>query len=233
MNHGEAANGRDNKTSQPAQEYDANIEKTIPMYRLFHEQTMDLVTTLHPEPQAWLDAGCGTGALAARASEKFDITRFFLTDPSSAMVEIAEEKLLDIRDRCTFIVSGTEELHLPHESLDVISAILSHHYVSLEVRQLITENCYHMLKPGGLYITFESIRPATETGLQIGLERWRQVQLQTGKSPAAVAKHISRYGIEFLPIPIAQHLDLLRDSGFTTVELFWASYLQAGFYAIK
>lgn len=90
-----------------------------------------------------------------------------------------------------------------------------------------------MLKPGGVYINVESIRPLTEKGLQVGLERWRQAQITAGKPLESVTKHISRYGIEFLPMPVSYHLDLLREAGFTTVELFWASYLQAGFYAVK
>ena len=32
---------RDNRTSQPADEYDLNVEKTIPFYRQFHEQTLE------------------------------------------------------------------------------------------------------------------------------------------------------------------------------------------------
>jgi tRNA (cmo5U34)-methyltransferase len=223
---------RDNKTSQPAQEYDSNINKTIPMYRLFHEQTLDLVETLMPQPQTWLDAGCGTGILACEAVERFSQTLFTLADPSAAMVEIAQFKLPQQR-RCTYIPAGTEDLTLPADSFDVITAILSHHYASPEIKRRITENCYRMLKPGGVYINFESIRPLTATGLQIGLDRWRRAQLRAGKSPEAVTKHISRYGIEFLPITVAEHLKLLNGSGFTAVELFWSSYLQAGFYAIK
>jgi tRNA (cmo5U34)-methyltransferase len=67
----------------------------------------------------------------------------------------------------------------------------------------------------------------------IGLQRWRQHQLDSGKPAEEVEKHISRYGVELLPITIEQHLALLRQVGFSTVEILWASGLQAGFYAIK
>ena len=55
-------------------------------------------------------------------------------------------------------------------------------------------------------------------------------QLAAGKSPDAVAKHISRYGVEFLPVTVAEHLTVMGNSGFAAVELFWSSYMQAGFY---
>lgn len=224
---------RDNKTSQSAQEYDANIEKTIPLYSLLHEQTIGLIESYQPHTKSWLDTGCGTGILIEKAAKHFAGTQFTLADPSNAMLDIAQAKLSTDQERCSFLASGTENIKLPPNSFDVITAILAHHYASPEARQEITKKCYSLLKPGGMYITFESIRPATETGLQIGLERWRQAQLKSGKSVDAVTKHIARYGIEFLPITIAMHLDVLRDSGFSTAELFWASYMQAGFYAIK
>ena len=223
---------RDNKTSQSAQEYDANIQKTIPLYAVIHEQVLDLVKTLRAKPQDWLDAGCGTGILVEKAAGRFDKTNFILSDPSDAMLEIAKNKLPQ-EARFSFVLGATEDLCRPSGSVDVITAILSHHYVETEIKRKITENCYNMLKPGGVYINVESIRPLSEQGLQTGLERWRQAQLNAGKSPDAVVKHISRYGIEFLPSPASFHIELLHGAGFASAELFWASYLQAGFYAVK
>ena len=223
---------QDNTTSQSAQDYDANIEKTIPFHATIHEQAMNIAQTLHPQPQKWLDAGCGTGSLALKAAKRFSQTEFTLADPSNAMLEIAKNKLSQER-RCTFVLCATQDLCLEPGSFDVITAILAHHYVEQDIKRKITSNCYKMLNPGGVYINLESIKPLTEKGLQVGLERWRQAQIAAGKSQEAVAKHIGRYGIEFLPVPISFHLDLLHETGFATVEMFWASHMQAGFYAIK
>ena len=224
---------RDNRTSQPASEYDGNIEKTIPFYRMFHKQTVELVSTHNPEPQTWLDTGCGTGRLVLEAAKVFTATQFTLADPSGAMLEIAQEKLSAYKQCCTYVLGGTEEITFPDNTFDVITAILAHHYVVPEVRSKITAACYRMLKPGGIYITFESIRPRTDAGLKNGLARWQREQLAVGKSSDAVAKHISRYGVEFLPITVAEHLTVMGNSGFAAVELFWTSYMQAGFYGIK
>ncbi len=225
---------RDNKTSQPAQEYDAKVEKTLPLYRLFHEHTLDLIKVAKPTPAVWLDTGCGSGNLVGKAVKDFAKTHFILADPSEAMLSVAREKFENDKDvDLEFIQSGTERLDCAKESIDVITAIMSHHYFDIEMRKKATENCYRMLKEGGVYVTFESIRPQSEKGLQIGLERWAQAQLRQGKILQEVEKHISRYGVEFFPISIDSHLQLLKDLGFSTVEVFWASVMQAGVYAIK
>lgn len=128
--------------------------------------------------------------------------------------------------------AGSEEL-VCTDNFDVVTAIMSHHYLSEELRKQATKNCYKLLKQGGVYITFETIRPTSRLGMQIGLERWQNAQLLSGKDTAAVAKHINRYGIEIFPITIQEHIDILREAGFSTVEVLWVSCMQAGFYAIK
>jgi tRNA (cmo5U34)-methyltransferase len=221
---------RDNKTSQSAAQYDANVEKTIPRYSQFHLETLDLVGAVNPKPLLWLDTGCGTGNLAAKAADRFAGVRFILSDPSAAMLDIAREKLQGIE--AEYVLSGSEALS-PAGLVDVVTAIMSHHYLTAEQRRQATENCFAALKPGGVYVTFETIRPCSEAATAIGLQRWRQHQLNSGKPAEEVEKHISRYGVELLPITIEEHLQLLRQAGFSSVEILWASGLQAGFYALK
>lgn len=223
---------KDNKTSQPAGEYDGNIGKTMPFYDLFHANTIGLVEVVKPDPAQWLDTGCGTGTLAALASERFGQTRFVLADPSPAMLDLARAKLTG--PAFDFCPGGTEDLRFDAESFDVITAILAHHYYpSIEGKQSAAANCFRMLKPGGVYVNFESFRPASGQGFQIAIEVWRRAQLARGKEEASVGKYLSRCGVEFFPAPLEDNVRLLRETGFTVVEIFWVSGMQAGMYAIK
>lgn len=221
---------KDNKTSQAAINYDANVHKTIPRYHMIHDETLDLIKETVSKPQSWLDTGCGTGTLLTKAIENFGQLRFVAVDPSNEMLQIAAKKLAN--NEVTYVLSGSEDLNYP-EKFDVVTAIMAHHYLAEEERSKATQNCYNMLNQGGIYITFETIRHSTEAGTQIGLKRWRKAQILNGKSPDVADKHISRYGSELLPITIEAHVKLLREIGFSTVEAFWVSGMQAGFYGIK
>lgn len=221
---------QDNKTSQAASDYDANVSKTIPYYTLFHEETIKLVKACGIVAGSWLDTGCGTGNFVMKAKEQFKDVNFIVADPSKGMLEIAKDKLSAMDVPC--LLAGTEEL-CNEGPFEVVTAILAHHYLDKMLRVKATQNCYAMLKPGGVYITFETIRPATETGTKIGLQRWRDTQIANGKSADSADKHISRYGTELLPITIESHLLLLRETGFSIAEILWVSGMQAGFYAIK
>jgi tRNA (cmo5U34)-methyltransferase len=221
---------QDNKTSQAAALYDANVHKTIPYYHKFHDEVLELVRVINPYPAAWLDTGCGTGTLIAKAAGSFDAVKFVAADPSAAMLELARTKLADLT--VDYVQSGSEALSML-DKFDVISAIMAHHYLDSAGRAAATENCFAALKNGGIFVTFETIRPFSERGVAAGLERWRTHQLASGKSAEEVDKHIGRYGVELLPITIEDHLRLLRETGFSSVEILWASGLQAGFYAVK
>lgn len=226
----------DNATPHGSAGYDAEIVKTIPLYGRFHEETIDLVRAIVPEVSVWLDTGCGTGYLVEQASPVFTETRFLLADPAAAMLDLARSRLSSLAPGRISLLGAlkTEQLlDQAFETPDVITAIQSHHYGPEEARKEATSVCFQLLKTGGLYITFENIRPDTAQGTQIGLDRWCAFQRRAGRPDQAVDEHRARFGKNYFPITVPEHLALLKASGFKTVELFWLSYMQAGIYAIK
>jgi len=118
-------------------------------------------------------------------------------------------------------------------AVDVITAIQSHHYLSLDERYHAIKSCYNNLNENGVYLAFENIRPLTKKGTEIGKEYWKKFQISKGKTVEEAENHIKRFDVEYFPITIEEHLSLLRKIGFSAVEIFWYSYMQAGFYCIK
>ncbi len=108
-----------------------------------------------------------------------------------------------------------------------------HHYLDKPTRVQATINCFNMLKQNGIFVTFENIMPFSDSGRIIGLTTWSGYQTSKGTAIVDVNRHIQRYGKEYFPISIIDHINLLKDSGFREVEVLWASFMQAGFYAIK
>ena len=90
----------DNLSSHLSTVYDGAVRSTIPYYDCLHEETCAWVRAIRPSVDAWLDTGCGTGALAAKALEFFPETKFTLADPSPEMLAVARQRL---GDRATFL----------------------------------------------------------------------------------------------------------------------------------
>ena len=222
----------DNTSPHSAADYDRNIERTIPYYSFFYHQTLDLVAALGLDSFQWLDCGCGTGTMAKMALEMFPNAEFTLCDPSEDMVNIARQKLESDKRVREYRVAGTETVG-DVSRFDVVTAIQSHHYFRENERVRATQNVYRALKDGGIYVYFENTAPMTEKGKDIVMERWARYQRERGRTETEIGIHRLRYGKNYFPISLTAHLDNLKQCGFTTVEPFWSSYMQAGFYAIR
>lgn len=229
-------NPSDNTTPYKACQYDTNVRETISYYELFHTEAIDLVNLLKPDANLWLDTGCGTGYLVEKALPHFPHTSFVLADPAENMLVEARKRLRNIpHDRISFIASATSADLRRNLSLqpDIITAMMCHHYLKPAKRRNATSACFDLLAPKGIYITFENIRPTSEKGIELGLERWGKFQSSQGRSPAVVDEHLKRFNNAYFPITVNEHLSLLKECGFHVAELFWYSQMQAGFYAIK
>ncbi len=226
---------KDNKSSYNSSIYDESITTVLPYYTEFHGQVIDMVKMLSLKKEGsikWLDTGCGTGTLALRALDELsgsDI-EFTLCDPSEGMLEVAKEKLRGKDIRYNTVSSDA----LPYENeFDIVTAIQSHHYYDVETRDIAVRKCYRALKVGGIFMTFENIRMSTEESDAMALERWGQFLLDHGWTPEGVKNHQARRGVETFPITIEQHLEMLKNAGFKSVDILWVSYMQAGFWARK
>ncbi len=226
----------DNTTSHLASDFDVEVVVTIPYYQSFHDETVNLINAMDFNPKTWLDTGCGTGAMVNRAIKDFPETKFILCDPSVDMLDLAQQKLKSYPFGDLLFLKPLPTQDFPPglcASPDVITAIQSHHYLTPDQRKKATQGCYELLRDDGVYITFENIRPATLEGTKIGMEYWKNFQIKSGRDPKVADVNLDRFDREFFPITVEEHLQLLRETGFRVVELFWFSYLQAGFYAIK
>lgn len=224
----------DNATPHGSGDYDEEVRTTIPYYETFHRETLGLVRTVRPEPEKWLDTGCGTGFLLEMATDVFPGCVFYAADPSKGMMDACKAKLAGKKNIVFLDPAGTGDLSDGRLSgADVITAIQSHHYLDREGRRAATENCFGILKRGGVFIAFENVRPATERGIRVGLDRWGAFQRDHGRSAEAVENHRERFDRKYFPVTVRDHVALLEDTGFSVVELFWYSCMQAGFYAIK
>ncbi|MGP8079423.1 MAG: class I SAM-dependent methyltransferase [Dehalococcoidales bacterium] len=217
--------------------YNSVVRQIMPFYDTVHSETVDLVKTIKPDVKQWLDTGCGTGNLVELALKAFPDTGFILADPTEKMIQAAAVRLkVSYGQRVTFLPPTSTEGLPAHKDVlktQVITAILCHHYYHPEQRRTATGVCYQLLDPGGVYITVENIMPDSVHGTHLAIERWKRFQVEHGRTAIMAEKHAARLNSEYFPITVQEHLTLLKETGFKTVELFWKSHMQAGFYAIK
>lgn len=227
----------DNATPHKAAEYDKSVRQTIPFYEAIQSEVVDLIRTVRPGVNCWLETGCGTGYLVEIAMSHFPRTNFVLTDPSESMLKQAMTRLIGQPEgRVRFLPTTPSQnlgVYLSKLHPQVITAVLNHHYLHKPQRHEATQICHQLLDECGVFVTVENITPGTEEAISWGLERWKRFQIEQGRSKSIVEEHAKRFNSEYFPISVEEHISLLREIGFKSVSLFWMSHMQAGFYAIK
>lgn len=223
----------DNASSHNADQYDRQIRLTIPHYDDIHEEILNFVKVQCPNPETWLDTGCGTGAFIRKAHDIFPETEFFIADPSEGMLKKARQNLEGCRysliGRC-----GTADIPATTDRrFDVITAIQCHHYLSMEGRKEAARACYSLLEDGGFFITSENIRPFSQEGIARSLASWGAFQRNAGRKEDAVKDHLDRFDREYFPITVTEHLQGFRDAGFPVAEILWLSGMQGVFWCRK
>ena len=202
----------DNKSAFAVNQYDENVRKVIPFYDEIYAQIFSVIEAYCGDrPLAVLDTGCGTGTLGQMALERLHLSELLLCDPSEKMLADAQGKLKN--QVCEFHCVGSEKLDFENR--------FSHHYFDRATREVAVRNCFKALKAGGIFICFENTAPFTEYGVSNMLKRLETYEIKAGRTPEEVKSHSARYNREFFPI------------GFSVAELFWHSYMQSGFYAVK
>lgn len=204
---------------------------TVPGYNALLSEVVDIVRSIGIKPRYWIDTGCGTGNLASRAISVFDDTQFIFADPSPEMISAAKKKM-NGNMRCSYVTKGTEQLSMGDETIDVISAVLCHHYYGADERKTATENCYRLLKEGGAYITIEHVKHSDDSA-KISKERWKLFLMDKGRTEEEAEGYLSRFGTVFFPIAAEEHIALLKECGFRTAGMFWYTCSDVGVYGIK
>ncbi|MCI8464816.1 MAG: class I SAM-dependent methyltransferase [Lachnospiraceae bacterium] len=116
---------------------------------------------------------------------------------------------------------------------EFVFADISEKMLELSKSRFRAEGNQFKIRRNGVFFTFENIRPNSEVGKQIALQRWTKYQIEHGKSQKEADEHKKRYERGYYPIRIESHLEMMRRCGFQSVELIWMSYMQAGFMGIK
>jgi tRNA (cmo5U34)-methyltransferase len=187
-----------------------------------------------PQARHVLDVGCGAGNYTLKLLEFLPSLDATLIDLSQPMLERARERVgRATGGRITTIQADIREVRLPEGEFGIVlaAAVLHHLRTDQEWRDVFTA-LHRALRPGGSLWVFDLVESSIPA---VGrLLRRRYGEYLTGLKGEAYRDQVFAYvEKEDTPRPLLFQLDLLRQVGFSQVEVLHKNVCFAAFGAVK
>ena len=206
------------------------MAKRIVGYEELTKKVSDIINEYVPDPHIWLDTGCGTGGLIRMNIDRFPKTQFVLADPSSDNIAAAKQ-LMNGEQRCLYVTNPTDRLNFGDSTLDAITAMFCHHYYSdIEDKKRAISNCFRMLKKGGIFITAEHARHDDQDSADA---EWISFMTGAGLPEEFAKEMVARRDKEYYPLTASAYVELLKECGFSKIDVFWSTCSDMGIVARK
>ncbi len=175
-------------------------------------------------PRRVLDVGCGHGVIAARMLREIPETTLVGVDGSTAMLELAHERLAPLGDRFTLAQADFETLtpsDLPGGPFGVAFAVQSIHNSSDEGKKRTLASVRSVLAPNGLFLLLDRIQLATPALFGVYRSVWDVLGPtfygQQNEGRTLDEHERSRVARGDKPGSLEQNLLWLREAGFAQV----------------
>jgi tRNA (cmo5U34)-methyltransferase len=195
---------------------------------------MQAATATNPQATHSLDIGCGAGNYTLKLLQKLPDLKVTMLDLSQPMLDRARERVSAVTNReVTTIQGDIREVELEEDTFEVMMAAAVLHHLREEAEwRAVFAKLYAALKPGGSLWISDLIAhavPALQTMM------WhRYGEYLTGLKDEAYRDHVFAYvAQEDTPRPLLFQIDMLREVGFSQVEILHKNSSFAAFGAIK
>ncbi len=207
--------------------YAASAPRKVPGLADLHRMVMLLLAEDAPADARILVVGAGGGMEIKAMAEAQPAWRFTGVDPSPAMLDLARQTLKPFADRVD-LVQGTID-DAPAGPFDGATCLLTLHHLDRDERLRTLKDIHCRIRPRAMLVIAEHSAPDPDP------ERWMTRSVAFGdreKLDWAKAVATARMMMEHLPLLTpAQEEELLREAGFTDVELYYAAFSFRGWVA--
>lgn len=210
-----------------------------PTYAALLEATVDAVAAHVERPRHVLDLGAGTGNVSVALRKRFPQAALVALDGSSAMLSVAQKRLLDAAfvHRAFGARGWTKDLG----TYDAVTSAGAVHHLEARGKQRLFRDIFALLRPGGVLVLADPVAGETRAQARLYEDAWVNVIARN------LAKAGKAVGVEDIrrehrrvqkaegdvPSPLRHQLRWLSEAGFTRVDCWWKSFGFAVFGGVR
>jgi len=221
------------------------------------ETIVRLIGETQHSVEAVLDLGCGTGSLMSSVLGAFPEATVTGIDFDPAILWLAEARLARFGDRTHVVLADMRSASWTREvpsQLDAVVSATALHWLNAAQLSDVYRQIAPLMRPGAIFLNADhvgsdspEIQRAWERRRDLALSRqggaqsdhwdafWREYSQALGFDLDPIRRRVAgdwEDGIED-GLPLAWHLDRLRESGFASVDCFWRSDCDAIYGGVR
>jgi tRNA (cmo5U34)-methyltransferase len=209
--------------SNPVQ-YGQGMGNWVPENEYAHKLLLDAIALYLPQTeQKILDLGAGSGRITKMLLEHFPDCQVILVDASQNMLNATTQTLAAYTGRYELVVGDFlgGVVDFPAESFDcIVSVFAICHGRGLGQYQQLYANLYRWLKPSSCFVCYDHVCGATGHFTTLNVAGWLEFMQEFQSKEEAEAGVLSTYQEDY-PLSLHQHLTLLTEAGFPTVDVLF------------
>lgn len=217
------------KDPQAVARYVEGPPRFLPGMADMHKMTGVLLRERVPDDGQVLVLGAGGGLELLALASAHPHWAFTGVDPSAEMLALAASTLGSMQSRVDLIEGYAQDA--PEGPFHGATCLLTLHFLEASERQRTAAEVRRRLRPGAPFVVVHSSFPQTPSERQVWLERYARFAEASGVSAedadnarAMVDAHLDVY-------EPARDEAILRDAGFSDVQMFYAAFTWRGWVA--
>jgi len=213
--------------------FDRHIRESVPFYNEIHRMTAEISDWFVRDSSLVYDLGTSTGEGVRRIFERHrkKNLRFVAVDISKDMMAKAREKLLDVPN-VQFVVSDLNN-PFPIENASLVMSIFTLQFVTPNSRPRLLRDIFNGLIEGGAFVLVEKVLGETPRIDEVWMDLHHDLKRRNSIDDHEIAvKSRTLRGI-LVPRSLPENMYLLRQVGFSEMDVFFKWYNWAGVLAIK
>ena len=218
-----------------AEVFDDMLERSVPLYRESQNLIVEWCKRLAKPDNCIYDLGCSTGSLLlplAKTLPTINGLRLIGVDNSIAMLNKAKNKLSDFSDSVELVEA---DLNKPFSFATSCAIVMSYtlQFIPEKNRATLLKTIYDSLSPGSAFILNEKVLSENELLSETFIEMHHEFKEGHGYSKMEIAKKRDALENVLIPLKLSQTSVLIREAGFTDVDIFFKWNNFAGLIALK
>ena len=217
-----------NHFEEEAKEFDAIIQRLIPHYNEMIAALVSVIPFSKERAFSMIDLGCGTGTVSKAVKGCFPNAEITCVDIAGSMLEIARDKL---GSSVTCIQADFNDFDFQRTFDLIVSSLALHHLETDDDKLRFYQKIYEALNPGGTFINIDVVLGGDDSLQNVYMKKWQEFMAQSVSGEEIKNKWLPNYYAEDRPTKLTAHLDMLKDSGFSSIDVIYKYYNYAVYCA--